>query len=194
MPLARWRQLSTVTRGQNPWWTYRLDRFQLPSGKQGEYHYVHTGGSVMVVGVRQDGRLLMVNQYRYLLDRESLEFPGGSIKLGHTPDDSARAELAEETGLAARVMESVGQFNPYNGVTDEFCHVFLARDLEPAPSAEPDETEEFELLELTVAELDARVQHGAIWDGMTLAAWLITRPRLVEQHGSLSAIRTASDG
>ncbi len=175
MPLRRWRKLSESVVARNPWWTYRCDRFELWSGKQGEYHYVHTFGSAMVVPVADDGTLLLVNQYRYLMDRESLEFPCGGIKAGATAEETAAAELGEETGHIASELELVGRFNPFNGVTDELCHVFLGRGLRAASGAKPDETEEFELFTLTAEELDARIRSGDIWDGMTLAAWQIVR-------------------
>jgi ADP-ribose pyrophosphatase len=173
MPLPRWRRLSSETRAANPWWTYRLQRFSLPSGKEGEYHHVHTEGSVMVIPVADDGRLLLVNQYRFLLDRESLEFPGGGVKPGQRPEEAARAELAEEGGVIARELEHVGRFNPYNGVTDEMCDLYVARGLSPAQGARPDETEELELAPMTPEELEARIARGEIWDGMTLAAWCV---------------------
>jgi 8-oxo-dGTP pyrophosphatase MutT (NUDIX family) len=162
---------------KNPWWTYYLDGYQMPSGKGGEYHYVHTNGSAMVVPCDEDGRVLLVNQYRYLIDRESLEFPCGSVKDGATYDQTAWHELAEETGYSAQILLLAGEFNPYNGITDEMCRVYIARELRYV-GENPDETEEFELVALPPAEIDAKIMDGTIWDGMTIAAWGIVRDRL----------------
>lgn len=172
--LKRWKHLSTTTLFENPWWTYKLDTFQIPEGVAGEYHYVHTRGSSMIVPLTREGRILMVNQYRYLCDRESMEFPCGSVKEGHTYLDTAHLELVEETGYRAGSLVELGQFNPYNGVASELCTVFLATDLEldASPSA-GDETEEFELVLLTPSELVQNIRAQAIWDGMTLAAWAL---------------------
>jgi ADP-ribose pyrophosphatase len=158
----------------NPWWTYKRDDCELPGGSPGEYHYVHTNGSAMVVPVTANGALLLVNQYRYLAERESLEFPCGSVKDGSTHELTAHEELAEETGYTAGRLLLAGRFNPYNGVTDEMCHVFIARDLHHV-GARPDVTEEFELATLTPGEVDARIAAGEIWDGMSIAAWAIVR-------------------
>jgi ADP-ribose pyrophosphatase len=130
----------------------------------------------MVVPVGADGRLLLVNQYRYLLDRESLEFPCGSVKDGSTYDRTAWEELAEETGFSAGSLFGVGEFDPYNGVTDEMCRVYVATALRFVGGA-PDDTEEFELVWLTPGELDERIASGFIWDGMTIAAWAIARSK-----------------
>ncbi len=178
MALPFWKKLSESVMFRNPYWTYKRDTVELPGGRPGEYHYVHTNGSSMVVPVLDDGRLLLVNQYRYLAGRESVEFPCGSVKDGHTYEDTARGELVEETGCSAKSITMVGEFNPYNGVTDEMCRVYVARDLVYV-GGKPDETEEFEILRVTPAELEARIRSGALWDGMTIAAWAIARPRIM---------------
>jgi ADP-ribose pyrophosphatase len=177
MALKPWKKLSESLVYKNPYWTYKRDAFELPSGSPGEYHYVNTNGSSMVVPVLRAGTLLLVNQYRYLLGKESAEFPCGSVKDGSTYEDTARKELAEETGYSAEGLLGVGEFNPYNGVTTEMCRVYIARDLEYIGGA-PDETEEFELLRLTPAEVDARIRTGAIWDGMTIAAWSLAKTEI----------------
>ncbi len=179
MALPRWKKLSTELRFRNPWWSYLLDRFRLPGGKEGEYHYIQTPGSAMVVPVTDDGRLLLVNQYRYLCDRESLEFPGGGVKPGQAAEAAARVELAEEAGVQARELIHLGRHDPWNGVTDEMCDVFLARGLVHDPSAHPEETETIENAPLTVADFEARIASGEIWDGMTLAAWCLARKYVV---------------
>ncbi len=174
MTLQRWKKLRRVFEIRNPWWSYRKDEFVIGDGTTGEYHGVHSEGSSMVVPVDSAGRILMVNQYRYLNDRESLEFPCGSVKGGSDHDATAALELAEETGTKAASLSRVGAFNPCNGMTDEICRVYLARGLSPGGAAK-DPTEEFELRAITPGELDAGIASGEIWDGMTLAAWSIVR-------------------
>lgn len=175
--LRPWKTLAESVRFKNPWWTYKLDRFELPSGKEGEYHYVHTNGSSCVIPLLRDGRIMMVRQYRYLARRDSVEFPCGAVKDGSTHDETAAQELAEETGYDAGRMILVGEFNPYNGVTDEMCRVYMARDLRHV-GARPDETEEFESVPLRPEEIEAQIQDGTIWDGMSIAAWSLARGRI----------------
>ena len=174
MPLQTWKRLRQSFELKNPWWTYRKDEVLLPSGKEGEYHFVHVKGSSMIVPVLRSGTLILVNQYRYLANRESLEFPCGSVKEGSTYDDTARHEREEETGFGAGDLTAIADFNPYNGVTDEMCRIYIARDLIPV-QVQPDDTEEFERVHLTCSELDRKVRSGDIWDGMTLAAWALAR-------------------
>jgi ADP-ribose pyrophosphatase len=178
MPLSRWRTLTRTIRSTNPWWSYRLNTFELPNGSHGEYHFVHTNGSALTIPVLPDGRLLLVNQYRYLAERESLEFPCGSVKDGSNFVETARHELREETGYEADRLMEVGTFNPYNGVTDEFCTIFCARDLRHV-GAEPEATEEFEIVEWLPSDIDRHIGDGTIWDGMTIAAWCIVRGKKI---------------
>src|SRR5712691_808081 len=82
--LAAWKKLQLLQETKNPWWTYRIEEFELASGVKGRYHYVHTNGSSLTIPLLDDGRVALVRQYRYLCKRESLEFPCGSVKDGST--------------------------------------------------------------------------------------------------------------
>src|SRR5512136_1572902 len=70
-----YKRISRSVVHKNPWWQYCCDKIELPSGKPGEYHYALTEGSSMVVPVTMDGKLLLVRQYRYTGNRDSVEFP-----------------------------------------------------------------------------------------------------------------------
>lgn len=168
--LKRWKKLGTELVLENPWWRYRRDTFELPSGKQGEYHYCSTNGSSMIVPCTDDGRFIMVEQYRYLCDRDSIEFPCGGVQDGRTHEETAIEELAQEAGVRAAELVEIGRFNPFNGVTDEICRVYKATGLttEELPK---DETEEFKLHYLLKSEVNELIRSNKIWDGMTLATW-----------------------
>ena len=96
-----------------------------------------------------------------------------------------RAELREEAGLEAGHLEEIGQFNPFNGVTDELCRVSVATGLH-AVEAAPDATEEFELLLWSEDQVCRAVADGDIWDGMTLAAWSLYRSLKRRTHAGTS--------
>jgi 8-oxo-dGTP pyrophosphatase MutT (NUDIX family) len=177
MPLTPWKRVTSEVVFTNRWWRYCKDIVDLPSGNRGEYHFVHSYGSSLIAPVLEDERILLVRQYRYLGARESLEFPCGAVKEGATHDQTAVLELAEETGYSARTLLHAGSFNPYNGVTNELCHVYIARDLHHVGGT-PDETEEFEIVHLTREEIDKLILEGTIWDGMSIAAWFLVRQHL----------------
>jgi len=176
--MKSYKVISKKVVSRNPWWAYCCDQIELPSGKSGEYHYALTGGSSMVVPITEENRLLLVKQYRYTGNRDSIEFPCGGLKEASTHEEAARSELAEEAGFVAGSLEPLGCFNPCNGLVDEICQVYIARNLVHV-GARPDATEDFELIRLTVAEVETSIQDGTIWDGMTMAAWTLARPRLL---------------
>jgi ADP-ribose pyrophosphatase len=175
--LPRWKKLASEVVIENAWWRYRKDVFEREPGKRGEYHYASTDGSAMVIPITAQGELVLVEQYRYLLDRASLEFPGGGVAAHETPLVAATRELAEECGLAGS-FTALGTFNPWNGVTDEMCHVYVADQVVTDTSgARPDATESFIVHRLSRSSFEASVANGRIWDGMTLAAFSIYRSR-----------------
>jgi 8-oxo-dGTP pyrophosphatase MutT (NUDIX family) len=174
MPLSPWKKLNEEILFENPWWKYKRDQVLLPDGSPGEYHYVETGGSVMVIARTGANEILLVRQYRHLNMRESLEFPAGGIKQGQTQRDAAMAELREEAGVAPGSLKLLGSFNPFNGVTNELCHVYLASELQEV-AAHPDRTEQFEILAVEESDIPALIAAGELWDGMTLAAWALYR-------------------
>ncbi len=181
MALKPWKKLKSEVRFKNPYWEYVYDNCELPNGLLHEYHSVHTGGSVMIVPMLENGNLLLVNQYRYLNNRLSIEFPAGGMKPGEIPDKIARKELIEETGFDGDI-EKIGIFNPYNGVTDEICHVYFARNLKHSKAHLKDKTEEFELIEADKEKVSSMVSSNEIYDGMTLAAWSLAGKYLYDDN------------
>ncbi|HWF45195.1 MAG TPA: NUDIX hydrolase [Candidatus Kapabacteria bacterium] len=172
--LKHLRRITTELLHKNPWWEYRRDEYLHPEGSQGEFFYVHTRGAVFVIPELADGRLMMLRQFRYLNQRESLEFVGGGVKEGKSREESAREELLEEAGYQASELIPLGWFNPMNGASDEECYVYLARGL-VSGEAKPEASEEFEPVLVTFDELVGLICSGEVWDGMTLAAFALYR-------------------
>jgi len=178
--IKKGKKISEEIKFKNPWWSYKVDKYFFPNGKEGEYHYCYTDGSAFIIPVLPNGKILLVNQYRYLNDRFSIEFPGGGIKENQLPDDIARKELIEETGYEGE-LEKIGIFNPYNGVTNEICHVYIAQNLKPSNQFVKDEGEEFEFIELNAEEIDSMIASNEIYDGMTMAAWALARRKFTNE-------------
>ncbi|MFH1253210.1 MAG: NUDIX hydrolase [Candidatus Uhrbacteria bacterium] len=177
MSLQKWVKLSSEVFHENKWWQGICDRFRLPNGKEGNYYYVSVLGTVMIVAVNFEGKILLHRQYRYLFDKISLELPCGGIKPSQNPETAAQAELAEETGFSAKVLKKIGYFLSSNGLTNQVCHVFLARDLFPAVT-EKDETEDFEAVTMSPQEIDQAIISGEIDDGLVIASWTLAKPYL----------------
>jgi ADP-ribose pyrophosphatase len=169
------KKLNNISREiiySNPYWDYNHDRYQLPNDSIGDYFYVNSRGSSMVIPMLNDESFILTKQFRYLNQKESIEFPGGGLKIGLSPMDNAKAELEEETGYKSNNVQFIGEFNPMNGVSNEICSVFLATGLslfKPSPEI----TEEFEIINMTKEEINSNIKINDIWDGMTLACWAL---------------------
>lgn len=175
-----WKRLHSEIIHQNPFLAYKHDVFETGQGVKGDYYYISKNGSALVIPILADGQVVMVKNYRYLFDRWSLEFPGGVAKDGQSHEQAARDELREETGLVAEELINIGEFAPINGLADEICRVFLARQLTQKKS-QPDATEELEVVIRRLDEIEDLVRRNEIWDGVTLAAWAIVRPHLLRE-------------
>ncbi|MCE1187682.1 MAG: NUDIX hydrolase [Ignavibacteria bacterium] len=174
-----WKKISGTVLARNDFWEYHLDNYTIGDMITGEYHFVHTPGSTMIIPYTGDSTFLMIRQYRYLNKKLSLEFPCGGVKPGLSRLENAIKELREESGFTAGEISYAAEFSPFTGAADEMCTVFFARGLSPAPLP-PDVTEEFEVVYLSAAEIDAAVSSNEIWDGLSLAAWALVRHSVYE--------------
>jgi ADP-ribose pyrophosphatase len=177
MPLKKWTKLSENIAKKNDFWSYKIDRFKIGNGMEREYHYLHTNGSTMIIPITADNKILMVNQYRYLNQNESFEFPCGSVEEGMSIIENAQKELQEETGYRSDSLNKIGFFAPFTGASDEICTVFSARNLvcDPLPS---DETEEFEIHMFLPDEINSMIKNNTIWDGLTISAWALSKHKI----------------
>jgi ADP-ribose pyrophosphatase len=127
-------------------------------------------GAVAIVAVDGDGLLTLVRQLREPARARLLELPAGGLEDGEEPLQTARRELAEETGLSGGRWEEAAAFYTTPGFCRERMHVFFAEDLE-AGEASPAGDEDLELVRWPVAEVADRL--GEIEDAKTLAGLLL---------------------
>lgn len=174
MPLKKWHKINEKVFSDNGFWSYKIDKFRIDDAIEREYHYVHTNGSTMIVPVTSENMIVMVKQYRYLNQKESIEFPCGSVEHGLSVKENAQKELREETGFKSGNLTQIGYFAPYTGASDEICTVFIGRELvnDPLPS---DVTEDFEIHRFTPSEISEMVEKNIIWDGLSLSAWALAK-------------------
>ncbi|MBU0661409.1 NUDIX hydrolase [Patescibacteria group bacterium] len=170
----RLKKLSEEILHKNPWYEYKHDRYTLPNGGEGDYFYIETNGTSIVIPFLEDGRVLLTVQYRYLHDKQSIEFPAGGIKEGQDPLVAAKAELYEETGWVAKDFVKVATLEPSTGCIKDKTHVYVAHVVEEHEQ-HLDETEDIELVYRKVSEVEDMIRRNDIWDGMSLAAWALAR-------------------
>jgi ADP-ribose pyrophosphatase len=153
-----------------------VDEVVEPGGIAGTREVVRQRGSVAALPVHEDGRVVLVRQYRYAVDALVWELPAGRRDPGETPEEGARRELEEEVGLRAGALEPLLVFWTTPGFCDEVMHLFRATALEAVP-ARPEADEKIESRTFTLDEAMGMVQRGEIREGKTLVALLLESHR-----------------
>lgn len=159
------------------------DTMELPDGKQEVWDFVsHRKGAAAVVPVREDGRVLMVRQYRPALERMTLEIPAGS-RDSVTEDTRvcAARELEEETGYRSDDLSFLISLKTTVAFCDEFIDVYLARNLVPGEQ-HLDEAESIDVEAYDIDTLCDRIYAGEIQDAKTVSALLAYRNLLYREE------------
>jgi ADP-ribose pyrophosphatase len=128
----------------------------------------------VIIPMTDDGRVMLVRQYRVPLGRWAWELPAGSLKPGEDVEKAARRECHEEIGLLPGHLEKLGSFFPTPGYCDEEMNFFLVSALrqprEDDDAAQPDEDEDIETKAFSLDELRSMIRSGEIIDLKTVAA------------------------
>jgi ADP-ribose pyrophosphatase len=148
----------------------RLVSVTLERWGEHEREIVEHPGAVAIVAVDTDGCVILVRQLREAIRQELLELPAGTSKPGETPLETARRELAEETGLSGGEWREAAAFWTTPGFCRERMTLFFADGVDQG-DATPDEDEAFELVRWPVGEIDGRLDE--IEDAKTLAGLLL---------------------
>lgn len=144
----------------------------ISNGHECRWDFIHHDGAAAVIPVTEEGKILMVRQYRNALDRFTLEIPAGKLDSPDEPTlDCAARELEEETGYRAESMEFLISVNTTIAFCDEHIDIYLARDLKPSHQ-HLDEDEVIQVEEWELKDLEEMIFSGKITDAKTMAAIL----------------------
>ena len=151
----------------------RRDNVLLPDGSKATREYVQHPGAVAIIPVLDDGRLVLVRQYRYPLQKVLLEWPAGKLERGEEQLACARRELQEETGFVAREWAYAGEIHNAAAYSSESIWLWFARGLQAGP-ARPDAGEFVETVTMSLVEVEALEARGDLPDVKTLVGlrWL----------------------
>jgi ADP-ribose pyrophosphatase len=144
-----------------------VDTIQLESGKPVIREVVVHPGGVTAVPVLDDGRIMLIRQFRYPIGRFILELPAGKLDSGQTPIDTIARELEEEIGYSAGQITPECTFYPTPGISNEEIHLFIARNLTLCPQR-LEEGEHITLEACTIEECLQKIENGEIIDGKTI--------------------------
>jgi 8-oxo-dGTP pyrophosphatase MutT (NUDIX family) len=157
---------------RNPWMRLREDDILRSNGKRGIYGVVEKDESAIILPIDGDA-IWLVEQFRYTIQERAMELPQGGWEMAvENPEELARGELKEETGLDAQQMVYLGNLWIAYGFTRQRQHVFLATGLTQSEAENRDE-EEHDLVvrRVPIHEFEQMMLDGVVKDGCTLAAW-----------------------
>ena len=164
-----WQVLSKRTLYSSPW--INLDQWavRLPDGTIIPDHHVldYPQAAVGMVPIGDNGRVLLIDHYRFITDTRGWEIPSGRIDGGESVLEAAARELLEETGYTASQCERLGRYHPSNGSSNQVFHAAIARGLKRR-SDPIDLNETLGLGWFTLDELRGLIERNEILDGLTV--------------------------
>lgn len=128
-------------------------------------------GSVCVLALTTEDRIVFVRQFRPGMDSVSLELPGGRLRPGESPEEAAQREMEAETGIRPRDLRLVGTFYAAPGYSSEKVHCFVAEQMGPG-QMHFDASEEIQVEFLPYSEAMEKVRRGEILDARSIVALL----------------------
>ena len=156
---------------RNSWMRVREDEILRSNGKKGIYGVVEKDDSAIIIPLDGD-RIWLVEQYRYPTQEQAIELPQGGWEMDIAdPEELARGELREETGLHAEQMTCLGQLWIAYGFTRQKQHVYLATGLTHVEKDPDEEEHDIVLHSMPVVEFEQMMLEGKVRDNCTLAAW-----------------------
>jgi ADP-ribose pyrophosphatase len=163
--------VSSETLATGRHFVYKRDQVREPGGIEATRDIIEHPGSVVVLPVFDDGRILMIRQFRYAAKQSLWELVAGHREPNETFLESAPRELEEETGYTAKKFTKLLEFYPSPGLLSEKMVVYLAEGLTKGKSRQ-EEDEKISSRALTLAELEGWIKTGKIIDGKSVAGLL----------------------
>ncbi len=189
-----WRTLDRRTIIDHRYLKVHRDCVELPNGVLiDDFFVVDSSPWVAVVCRDEQGRIVLVRQYRHGINRETLELPAGGIEAGELPLEAARRELREETGYEADAWHSLSSFAQDPARQSCVAHFFLATGARQVAEQRLDASENIETVLLPPSELLVAVQRGRILHGLHVAALLLAE-RQKWQAAADSSTKRARNG
>ncbi|MDR1401854.1 MAG: NUDIX hydrolase [Puniceicoccales bacterium] len=169
--LDKWKKLSTEEVGNYAIFSVLRCKFEnVTKGKVGDFFMINCEDWVQVVAETDDGRIVLVEQYRFGVEDFSLELPGGRMQSGENAVEAAERELEEETGFCGESAKLIAKLYPNPAIQTNAVHVVLVKNCRKAKDTNFDEFEDLFTLLLTRRELADAISAGKISHCIDIAA------------------------
>ncbi len=147
----------------------KVDQIEYNSGNKGVREVILHNGGAVVVPVKDDGKIILVKQYRYPFDEFMYELPAGKLELNEDPKECATRELTEETGYSSDSISSLGKIYTSPGFCNEILYMFLAKNLKAGNHNREEGEDGMEVFEFTLEEVNKMITDGKIVDSKTIS-------------------------
>lgn len=168
MKTMKWKTISSEYLFNDLWFKVRKDRCMTPGGTIVDPYYVYEFPEwVTALPVTQEGKIIMVRQYRHALGETCIEIPGGCVDdTDKSFEDAIRRELLEETGYEFATIEYLGKTSANPSTNSNLMHMFLARGGKKIAEQKLDSNEEIEIELLSVHEVKELLKENRIIQAM----------------------------
>ena len=171
MPHRSWTLLGSRPISDHRIFRIRHDLYRFePGGLEREFVVIESGDWVNVVPLTDDGRIVLIRQYRHGVREVSLEIPGGIIDPGETAEQAGVRELGEETGYVPKRVRLLGRVQSNPAILNNHTHMFLAEGCHAVAAARPEPLEQIELVLKPVAEVAELVRRQEICHSLVICA------------------------
>ena len=185
-----WEEISTEHIIKDEWIDFRRSTYRYPDGRSFSPYYSYSRRDyTVIVASDTEGNYLCVRQFRQGIKEVTTEFPAGGIEKTDgkqaeertSAEDAlacAKRELMEETGYTSDDWTHLITIASYATISDNYAHVYLARNCRKAGEQHLDETEYLNVIKLTAAEIEELIHTGRFQQAVHVMAWLLAKERV----------------
>jgi ADP-ribose pyrophosphatase len=141
------------------------------------FHVLDVPHCVVAIPFTDDGRVVLVEQFRHAVQRVSLEFPAGVMEDGEDAVGAALRELEEETGFCAESADLIAEFDPDPAIQSNAVRVVLARSCARSGVRRQDSGEDVQVRVVEEADVQRFIDDGVIRSAPAITAWMLLRNR-----------------
>ncbi len=182
MPNLKWKILSSEYLFKDLWFKVRRDRCETPAGKIVDPFYVYEFPTwAAALPITEDGKVVMIRQYRHALGEVGIELPGGCVDDSDKDyTEAMKRELLEETGYSFSSYEYLGRISPNPSSNNNLLHMFLAKGGKKVAAQKLDENEEIEVVLMSIDELKQLLRENKIIQSMHVSCIMYALEKMGE--------------